>query len=164
MSARQGITLIGLPGSGKSSVGVQLAKVMARPFIDTDIALQTHLGMTLQDYLDTYGVDALREAEGECIGSLALDEHVVSTGGSAVYHTGAMVHLARQSRIVYLSVTYDTMLRRLGEFSTRGIAADLSQGLWPMYAERIALYQRFAQVTVDANRPLEAVVRAVLDA
>ena len=56
------------------------------------------------------------------------------------------------------------MLRRLGEFSTRGIAADLSQGLWPMYAERIALYQRFAQVTVDANRPLEAVVRAVLDA
>ncbi len=158
-----GYTLIGLPGSGKSTVGVQLAKSLARPFVDTDIELQQRIGESLQAYLDNYGIEALREAEAACICSLKIKGHVIATGGSAVYSDEAIAYLSEHSRLIYLQNSYESMIDRLGNYAGRGIAADLSHGLRPMYEERIELYRRYADVVVDANNVVPDVVAEILD-
>ena len=161
MQNQQGITLIGLPGSGKSSVGVLLAKEVVRPFLDTDIELQARIGDSLQRYMDANGVAALRAAEGACIRALSLNGQVVATGGSAVYDSAAMRHLSRHSHIVYLEVGFETMIQRIGDFSNRGIAADTSGGLEQMFNERIELYRRYADHTVDAEVNIRDVVSQI---
>ncbi|MEQ9587946.1 MAG: shikimate kinase [Parvibaculaceae bacterium] len=160
-SGKNGVTLIGLPGSGKSTVGVQLAKVLARPFVDTDIELQTSIGCSLQTYLSERGIDALRQAEADCIQQLTLCGQVIATGGSAVYDDDAMKYLSNSSAIVFLEIDYETMLERLGDFSQRGIAADLSSGLMPMFEERRALYLRYGTFSVDAMRSVSDVVNQI---
>ncbi len=158
----KGITLIGLPGSGKSTVGVQLAKILARPFLDTDIELQTRIGCSLQAYLFEHGVNALRQAEADCIRQLSLSGQVIATGGSAVYDDEAMKYLSASSSMVFREIDYETMLERIGDYSQRGIAADLSTGLIPMFEERRELYLRHAQISVDAARPVEEAVNRIL--
>ena len=157
-----GCTLIGLPGSGKSTVGIQLAKAIVRPFVDTDIELQRTIGMSLQQYLDRFGVEALREVEAECVCALELAGYVVATGGSVVYSEDAMTSLKSQSKIIYLEVSFATMTDRLGDYGDRGIAADVSSGLERMFEERVRLYEHFADVTVDANQSVPAVLENVL--
>lgn len=158
----RGVTLIGLPGSGKSTVGVQLAKLLVRPFIDTDIELQNWIGDSLQSYLDEHGVQALRRAEAACIQQLSIQGHVVATGGSAIYDDAAMKHLSRSSTIAFLEIDYPTMLDRLGDFSHRGIAADLDEGLRPVFDERQALYAHYAQMSVDGSGQVAEVVDRLL--
>lgn len=151
------VTLVGMPGSGKSTVGVLLAKRLALGFVDTDVELQRRLGTTLQDYLETHGVDALRQAEGEVVAALPLEHHVVATGGSVVYGADAMARLGDAGPVVYLAVGLGTMIARLGDFSRRGIAMLPGTDLADMYAEREPLYRAAADFVVAAEQPAEAV-------
>jgi len=156
-------TLIGMPGSGKSTLGVQLAKTLVRPFLDTDIQLQNRLGVSLQAYLDEFGVRALRQAEAECIAALDVQRHVIATGGSAVYSDTAMSFLRTHGQVIYLQISYASMCERLGDYAQRGIAADLARGLRPLFEERLPLYERYADVVIDADRSVPVVLEALLE-
>ena len=145
------ITLIGLPGSGKSTLGVLLAKALGVPFIDTDILLQEQLHCILQKYIDTHGFMAMRRQEAELIRQLAKVPCVISTGGSAIYGDAAMRHLASFSTIYYLRIGFALMQTRVGDYSMRGIAFPKDGSLQSMYDERLPFYERFAHVSVDAG-------------
>lgn len=153
-----GITLIGMPGCGKSTIGVVLAKQLALPFVDTDIELQNSLGGTLQHFIDQYDYMALREKEEACILDLPLQHSVIATGGSVVYSNPAIQHLKSMSLVVFLDISYATMMQRLGAFDDRGIAADISSGLKQVYLERHPLYQQVSGYRIDAEKPVESLV------
>jgi len=142
------ISLIGLPSSGKSSVGVILAKIMAFEFIDTDILIQTKQNRTLQSIVDEFGYIKLREIEEDVVLSLNCDNCVIATGGSVVYSKKAMEHLRDISTIVYLKISFDEMIKRLGDYSKRGLAKPKNQTLNELYNERVALYEKYAHFTV----------------
>ena len=156
-----GITLIGMPGCGKSTVGVLLAKRLAIPFIDTDIELQGQIGMTLQAYIAERSFLDLRRAEEDCILGLVELDGVIATGGSVVYGASAMQKLAAHTDIVFLDIDFATMQKRLGDFRKRGIAADTAAGLESVYQERLPLYQQYAHMTVAASADIEYVIEAI---
>ena len=154
---KNSITLIGMPGSGKSTVGVILAKTLNKRFIDTDLNIQNQAGVTLQHYMDEHGVAALRELEQQVILTADLDNAVVATGGSAIYGEQAVTRLKAGSEMIYLQVDYHIMVERLGDYAQRGIAIDKDTTLEEMYEERHALYSRAADHVVDANQPMQIV-------
>ena len=149
--SRTNIVLIGMPGSGKSTVGVILAKQTSRDFVDTDVLIQTTHGRALQDIVDTDGHIALREIEESVIADLDLDHHVVSTGGSAVYSAKAMRHLKAHGVIVFLNVDVETIQARVHDFSTRGLAKRADQTFSDLFDERLPLYQYYAEITIDCG-------------
>jgi len=142
------IILVGMPGSGKSTVGVILAKLLSRNFIDTDILIQTSEQRALQDIVDTQGYMALRRIE-ECI-LLSLDckAHVIATGGSAVYSESGMERLHAKGFIVYLQVDLPTLESRVRDFTTRGLAKRPDQTFADLFQERTSLYSRYADLTI----------------
>ena len=142
------IVLVGMPGSGKSTVGVILAKLLSRNFIDTDILIQTSEQRALQDIVDTQGYMALRRIE-ECI-LLSLDckAHVIATGGSAVYSESGMERLHAKGFIVYLQVDLPTLESRVRNFTTRGLAKRPDQTFADLFQERTSLYSRYADLTI----------------
>ena len=145
------IVLIGMPGSGKSTVGVILAKKTMKDFVDTDILIQKSQSRPLQDIVDKDGYLALREIEEAVLLELNVHNHVVSTGGSAVYGERAMAHLKSGGVAVFLDVTLDTLEARVPDFSTRGLAKRPDQSFEELFAERNALYRRYADVTVKCD-------------
>ena len=157
------IVLIGMPGSGKSTVGVILAKETAMGFVDTDLSIQTAQGRTLQDILDGDGHMALREIEEKILLGLELKNHVIATGGSAVYSTAAMEHLKRNGIFVFLKVDLPTIRARVDNFDTRGIAKRPDQTMEELFQERHELYSRYADITIDGrDLPQEVACRAIL--
>jgi shikimate kinase len=144
------ITLIGMPGAGKSTVGVVLAKKLSLAFVDTDILIQARHGRSLQDILDSDGYKVLRQLEEEEILHLQARNSVIATGGSAVYSVRAMEHLQRISTIVFLDLPYTDICRRIHDFDTRGIACAPEQSFEELYAERVRLYRVYADVAVNA--------------
>lgn len=156
------ILLIGMPGSGKSTVGVLLAKELAKGFLDTDLLIQQAEGCSLQEILDRQGYLALRRIEERVLLGLTCANHVIATGGSAAYSHTAMAHLKRSSTTVFLHATLETLRRRVHNFDTRGIARRPGQSFADLFAERYALYVRYADVIVDVNEgSAEDVVRKV---
>ncbi len=154
----QGVTLIGMPGSGKSTNGLLLAKAAALPFVDTDIELQIYLGQPLQSYLDAEGFRALRAQEERCILQMPLSRSVIATGGSAVYSTAAMARLRTMSTLVYLHISFEIMVERLGDYSHRGIAAPTEAGLFEVYSEREPMYAGLAQHRLSGDQPPDTLV------
>jgi len=148
---KSNITLIGMPGAGKSTIGIILAKNLGLGFIDTDILIQITHQQTLQQIIDASDHLNLRAIEEKEILKLDIDHHVIATGGSVVYSEHAMMHLARISKIVYLEIGLDVMKRRLFNVKTRGIAKAKGMTLEEMFQERQALYQKYAQITIDCN-------------
>ena len=160
----QNITLIGMPGSGKSTVGVLLAKTLGFQFIDTDLLIQQREGALLQQLLDQRGTQGFLDAEEAAIRSLSCERTVIAPGGSAVCRAGAIGHLKQLGRVVYLHVPLPELERRVRNITTRGIAMEPGQTLADVYAAREPLYQRYADLTVDVaegNR-LEQTVASVL--
>jgi shikimate kinase len=158
------IVLIGMPGAGKSTAGVILAKTLRRNFIDTDILLQERSGRLLQDIIDTDGPDAFRKLEEETILSLHCRNTVIATGGSVVFSGRAMEHLRKDGIIVYLKVSFGTMERRLRNIRTRGIVLSRGETLREMYDERVPLYELYADITVSCTEEdFETVVGRVID-
>ncbi len=145
---KSNIALIGMPGSGKSTTGVILAKLLAFDFVDTDLLIQTRQQKTLQEILDSSDHLALRKIEEEEILRLQLTHHVIATGGSAVYSERGMAHLQRIAMVVFLKADYETLQLRINNFESRGIAKAADQTFRDLYLERQRLYERYAEMTI----------------
>ncbi len=145
------IVLIGMPGSGKSTIGILLAKRLACDFVDTDVLIQTAQGRPLQAIVNGEGYLHLRLLEEEMLRSLKLRRHVIATGGSAVYSHSAMSRLKNDGIVVFLAVTMATLRGRVQDYETRGLAKRPDQSLADLFAERSALYARYADVTVACD-------------
>ena len=160
------ITLIGMPGSGKSTVGVLLAKSLGFQFVDVDLLIQQREGALLQELLDNRGVEPFLDAEEAAVRSLACTGAVIAPGGSAVCRAGAIGHLRALGRVVYLHVPLPELERRIHNITTRGIAMAPGQTLADVYAAREPLYRRYADLTVDVGegRGLEETVAALFPA
>ncbi len=148
---RSNITLIGMPGAGKSTIGIILAKTMRMGFIDTDILIQINRQQTLQQILDETGYLNLRQIEEEEILRLNIANQVIATGGSAIYSAKAMQHLQTISTIVFLDVSYEVICQRIRNFATRGIACAAKQSFAELFDERLQLYRRYADLTIDGS-------------
>ncbi len=146
------IVLIGMPGSGKSTIGIILAKFTSKDFLDTDVLIQTRTGRSLQDIVDHDGHMALRSIEEDALLSINCHNYVIATGGSAPYSEKAMLHLKKNGNIVFLDASLETLRNRIKNFDTRGLAKRPEQSFEDLFAERMALYTKYADITVDSNR------------
>ncbi len=148
---KSNITLIGMPGAGKSTIGIILAKNLGLGFIDTDILIQINQQKPLQQILDESGHLNLRTIEEEEILKINIENHIIATGGSAAYSEKAMVHLLRTSKVIFLKVSFDEIKKRIQNFETRGIAKEKNQTFRELYDERQILYKKHAEITIDCN-------------
>jgi shikimate kinase len=146
---KSNIVLIGMPGAGKSTVGVILAKLTSRDFVDTDLLIQVAQRRTLQDIVDKNGHLELRRVEEQVILGLDCDNHVIATGGSVAYSPAAMAHLKTSGIAVYLDADLLTLQSRIHDFDTRGLAKRPDQTLSDLFDERSALYAKYADIRVD---------------
>ena len=159
------IILIGMPGAGKSTVGVLLAKTLGYAFLDTDLVIQQREGALLQPLVDSLGVEAFLDVEADAICSVECRGTVIAPGGSAVCRERSMSHLRALGRIVYLHLPLEELERRLSNISTRGIAMAPGETLADLFARRAPLYRNYADLTVDVGRQsLEETVALVLRA
>lgn len=156
------VTLIGMPGSGKSTVGVVLAKALGYRFLDADLLIQEREGALLQTILDTRGLDAFLDAERDAIRSISCRRTVIAPGGSCVLREESMAHLKGLGRVLYLRLGYEELERRIFNLDSRGIAFAPGQGLREVYHQRAPLYARWADATVDVDgQTLQQTVAAV---
>lgn len=156
------IILIGMPASGKSTVGVVLAKLLGYDFIDTDLLIQRREGRRLSEIIAQDGIDGFLAAEEAACLSLHAEKSVIATGGSAVYSPAAMAHLKSLGRAIYLSVACDALAARLNDMRGRGVVLRDGQTLAELFAEREPLYLRFADAVVpEGEGTLEQTVEAV---
>ncbi len=159
------VTLIGMPGSGKSTVGVLLAKFLGYGFLDVDLVIQQQQGALLQDILDRRGVAAFLDAEEAAVLGLQCDDTVIAPGGSAVCRERSALHLKELGPVVYLHVELEELQRRIQNMSTRGIAMEPGQTLADVMAYRAPLYDKYADITVDcpAGQSLAQTAQVVLE-
>ena len=143
--------LIGMPGVGKSTLGVLLAKALGYRFLDTDLVLQAQEGRLLREIIAAEGIDGFLALEGRVCGSLQADRSVIATGGSVVYSPEAMAHLRSMGTVVYLKLGYNALARRLGSLKKRGVILRPGQTLKTLYQERTPLYAQYAHLTVDCG-------------
>lgn len=158
------IVLIGMPSSGKSTVGVILAKTLGMGFIDTDLVIQQREGELLQTLIDNFGMERFLEIEEEAILSVKCESTVIATGGSAVFGERAMNHLKSNGTVVYLELDYPELERRLKNITTRGIAAKPGESLRGIYTERVPIYEKWAQITVNSvGKSVEETVSDIIN-
>ena len=143
------VVLIGMPGSGKSTVGVLLAKALGFGFLDVDLVIQQNEEALLQDILDTRGVEAFLDAEERAVCSVDCTHHVISPGGSAVLREKAAEHLRSLGPVIYLRVPLEELQSRIRNLSTRGIAMQPGQTLADVMAYRAPIYEAYADLIVD---------------
>lgn len=151
MKKKSNIVLIGMPGSGKSTVGIILAKNLGIEFVDTDILIQTAENRTLQDIVDNRGHMALRAIEERELLRIDLQKHVVATGGSAAYSEPAMLHLKENGIIVFLDVDLNALRARVSNYDTRGLAKRPEQSFQDLFDERFELYTKYADITIQSS-------------
>lgn len=144
----ENITLIGMPGAGKSTVGIVLAKVLGYDFIDSDLLIQKEEGKLLWQIMRDEGISGFNEIEERVNSQIDVTHSVIATGGSAVYSPKAMEHLQSISTVLYLKVNYRTLQQRLGDLNKRGVVLKPGQTLQDLYKERAPLYERYAHHTV----------------
>lgn len=156
------IVLIGMPGCGKSTVGVILAKTLGVGFIDTDLIIQQQEKRLLQDIIDTDGIEYFLDCEANAIKSLTCQNSVIATGGSAVYRKDAVDHLKKDGKIIYLDVSLGEIKKRLYNINTRGIAAQKNDTVDDIYNERVHLYNKYADVVLKLdNSSVEQTVEKI---
>ena len=143
--------LIGMPGAGKSTIGVLLAKALGAEFIDTDLVIQQKTGKLLRDIISQEGNEAFKKIEEEVNASVEAENSVIAPGGSAIYSPTAMEHFRNIGTVIYLKLDYETVAERLGDLAARGVVLDNGQTLSDLYQERIPLYEKYADITVDAD-------------
>lgn len=145
------IVLIGMPGAGKSTLGVVLAKVLGYDFLDCDLLIQKYEGRTLQQIIDIEGTDGFLAVENRVLAGIDCSHTVISTGGSAVYSDEAMQHLASIGQVVYIKVPYTELEERLGSLEERGVVMKEGMGnnLRLLFEERSPLYEKYAETTVE---------------
>jgi len=164
LNPMKNIVLIGMPGAGKSTMGVILAKTLGRNFIDTDIVAQETAGRLLQDIIDEEGTGAFLKTEEKTILSLHGHHAVIATGGSVVFSKKAMEHLKKDGVVLYLDISFEEMVRRLRNITTRGIVMAAGQSLHEMYTQRVPLYEKYADITIDcSDSDVEKCIGNVID-
>ena len=152
-ASKDNIVLIGMPGAGKSTLGVVLAKIMNKDFLDADLVIQRQHGKTLQALIDEEGPDAFIGIENGVLCGIEASNTIIATGGSAIYSDEAMGHLAEIGTIVYLEISYESLRNRLGDLQERGVVlkGGVSMSLRELYDERRPLYERYADVSVNVD-------------
>lgn len=148
---KRNIILIGMPGAGKSSVGVILAKVLGYEFIDTDLVIQHREKRLLREIIADEGNEGFLAIENEVNATLEADKSVIAPGGSAIYGKEAMEHFKEIGTIVYLKLSYEDLAKRLGNLKGRGVVLKEGQTLKDLYDERSKLYEQYAEITVDES-------------
>lgn len=158
------IILIGMPGVGKSTVGVILAKQLGYQFVDSDLIIQKQEKRLLREIIEQEGVDGFIEVENRVNASLCVESSVISTGGSVVYGREAMKHLKETGTVIYLKLSYEALEKRLGNLKGRGVVLRDGQTLKDLYEERVPLYERYADLTVDEeNLDIEGTLQKILE-
>jgi shikimate kinase len=162
-NANKNVVLIGMPGVGKSTIGVLLAKQMRYSFLDTDLLIQSNEGKTLQQLIQKHGISGFCDLEEEYLYSIAVRRHVIATGGSVVYGKAAMRHLKADGVVVHLDLSLERLTRRLDDLDARGVAIAPGCDLADLYAERQPLYIKYADLTVETDTlTADAVVRHIM--
>lgn len=164
MKMKENIVLIGMPGVGKSTLGVVLAKELGYEFVDADLLIQKRENRLLKEIIAEDGVDGFLKIENDVNASITSTKTVIATGGSVIYGAEAMAHLKEIGTVVYLKLDYETLDSRLGSLKGRGVVLKDGQNLKSLYDERIPLYEKYADVTVDeGGLGLEETLDAVLE-
>ena len=145
------IILIGMPGCGKSTVGVVLAKALGMDFIDSDLVIQKETGAKLATLIEQHGDAGFRDIENRINAALDAENSVIATGGSVVYGEDAMRHLKAIGTVVYLKLSYEAIEDRLGDLHARGVTIQPGWTLLDLYNERVPLYEKWADITVDCE-------------
>jgi shikimate kinase len=145
------IILIGMPGSGKSTVGVVLAKRLGYEFVDSDLVIQKKTGKKLHELIAENGIEGFWKLENDVNASLSPENCIIATGGSAVYGDEAMRHLREIGTVVYLKISYEELKERLGDLNERGVTLRSGQSLKDLYDERIPLYEKYAGLTIECD-------------
>lgn len=148
---KDNIVLIGMPGAGKSTVGVILAKILGYEFLDSDLVIQKKEGRLLKDIIETEGVDGFIEVENRINAGLNAHKTVIATGGSVVYGKEAMEHLKEIGTIVYLKLSFAVIDSRLTNIKGRGVVLKEGQDLKALYDERVPLYEKYADIVVSED-------------
>ena len=160
---RDNLILIGMPASGKSTVGVILSKIIGYDFIDTDLLIQKSEHMKLAQIIAARGVDGFLEIENRVNASVQASRCVIATGGSAVYGQEAMLHLREIGAVIYLQVDYEVIRKRLRNIRQRGVVLREGQTLRELYEERCALYEKYADLIVrEGSGEIEDVVARII--
>jgi len=145
--------LIGLPGSGKSTVGVMLAKYIGYGFLDTDLMIQMQEKRMLSEIIEEQGPEGFIEVENRILSCAAVDRCVIATGGSAVYGAEAMTHLKENGKVIYLKMSLNQLKRRIrNTFRKRGVVLRRGASVEDLYAERVPLYEQYADYTIDEHK------------
>ena len=161
---RDNITLIGMPGAGKSTVGVVLAKRLGYRFVDSDLVIQEKYGKLLHELIEENGVEGFWKIENDVNASLETHRSVIATGGSVIYGERAMEHLRRIGMVVYLKLPCEEIAERLGDLNARGVTLMPGQTLSDLYEERVPLYEKYAHSIVDCRGlSLRQIVHLIAD-
>ncbi len=145
------ITLIGMPGAGKSTVGIVLAKLLCKTFVDADLVIQHNEGKRLHKIIEEIGNNRFLKLENDTLANLKVHNSIISTGGSAIFGKEAMAHLKKTSTVVYLRVPYEVIEKRLGSLKRRGVVFEDGQTLRDIYDVRCPLYEKYADIVIDCN-------------
>ncbi len=162
---KDNIVLIGMPGAGKSTVGVVLAKKLGYSFVDSDLVIQETYGKLLHELIEENGVEGFWKIENDVNASINRHRSIIATGGSAIYGKEAMEHLREIGTVVYLKLPYAVIEDRLGDLNARGVTLRPGQTLRDLYEERVPLYEKYAHVVVECDgRVLREVVGDIAEA
>lgn len=165
MKNTENIILTGMSGAGKSTLGVLLAKALGMDFIDTDILIQRQTGKKLQDIIDGEGIEAFLKIEEAAVATLKVQNCVIATGGSVIYSERAIAAMRRSGKVIYLCVSYEELERRLTNITTRGIVMKTGGSLKDVFDERLPLYEKNCDITVDCSgRDSEACIALIIRA
>ena len=157
--------MIGMPASGKSTVGVILAKVIGYDFLDTDLLIQKRTGQMLREVIAKKGIEGFLKIENDVLCSIEAERCVIATGGSAVYGEEGMRHLKSIGRVIFLETDFRVLERRLSNIQRRGVVIREDQTLFDLYCEREPLYRKYADIIVEEKQgDAESVIRKIISA
>lgn len=148
---KKNLILIGMPGCGKSTTGVLVAKALCKSFIDTDLLIQAEEGCTLQSIIEQKGNDYFAALEEKILLGVNEANSVISTGGSAVYYDSAMKHFKEIGTVVYIKISFNEMMKRITNMKTRGILLKKGETVEDMFHRREVLYEKYADIIIDCN-------------
>lgn len=165
---KDNIVLIGMPSSGKSTIGVVLAKALGYRFIDSDLVIQDKTGLLLSEIIESQGLEGFNQIENEVNASFDCHRAVIATGGSAIYGKEAMKHLKSIGTVIYIELPLEELIERIGDLTQRGVSIRVGQTFQDLYEERKPLYEQYADITIHANhlsiREIVALMKSAIDA